>query len=47
VAPKTSAYDEIPNLSYATQIDGPQLQAEVSEEEAKRRAMVQVLDNLR
>ena len=24
VAPKTSAYDEIPNLSYATQIDGPQ-----------------------
>ena len=23
VAPKTSAYDEIPNLSYATQIDGP------------------------
>ena len=26
VAPKTSAYDEIPNLSYATQIDGPQQQ---------------------
>jgi hypothetical protein len=48
VAPKTSAYDEIPNLSYATQIDGPQqLQAEMSEEEVKRKAMVQVLDNLR